>query len=105
MPDNSGTGEITKFPGPAPGAFYSTGLGGSDGTAAMESAPLASVGIVPVYQSSQGDLDRVTVDVGDTFSSSSDSAVVESPLLPGSAYAAETGIGHGHVHGPGGGGQ
>jgi hypothetical protein len=102
MPDNSGTGEITKFPGPAPGAFYSTGMDGSDGTAAMESPPLASVGIVPVYQSSQGDPDHVTVGTGDTFSSSSDSAVVPSPLLPAAAYAAETGIGRGRVRGAGG---
>jgi hypothetical protein len=100
MPENSGTGEIAKFYGMAPGAYYGTGMAGSPGTAALESPPLMSVGIVPVYQSSQGDLDRVTVDVGDTFSSSSDSAAVASPLLPGAgpgaSYATDTGAGHGH---------
>jgi len=77
--------------------WYSTGMGGSPSTGAMESPPLATVNIVPVYQSSQGTPDRVTVGVGDTFSSSSDTAVIASALLPGAAYAAETGIGHGHT--------
>jgi hypothetical protein len=96
VPENSGTGEITAFYGIAPGAYYGTGLGGSPGTEAMESPPLMTARIVPVYQSSQGTLDPVTVDVGDTFSSSSDTSVVASPLLPGAAYAAATGIGKGH---------
>jgi hypothetical protein len=100
VPENSGTGEVTKFPGPDPGAYYSTGLDGSASTGAMESPPLMTVGIVPVYQSSQGDLDRVTVGVGDTFSASGDNPVVPSALVPG--YADATGIGKGHVLGGGG---
>ena len=99
MPENSGVTPITKFPGPDPGAYYSTGLDGSESTGAMESPPLMTVGIVPVYQSSQGDLDRVTVDVGDTYSASGDNPVVPSALVP--TYADATGIGKGHVLGGG----
>jgi hypothetical protein len=98
--ENSGTGEITRFPAGSAGAFYSTGLGGSPSTGAQESAPLMSVGIVPVYQSSQGDLDRVTVDVGDTYSASGDVPVMVSALCP--PYADSTGIGKGRVRGAGG---
>jgi hypothetical protein len=77
-------------------AWYGTGMAGSQSTGAMESAPLATVAIVPVYQSSQGDPDRVTVGVGDTFSSSSDHAAADSPLLPGGAgTAVATGMGGG----------
>ena len=73
-------------------AWYSTGLGGSESTGGLESPDLATVGVVPVYQSSQGDPVRVTVGVGDTFSSSSDTAIVPSPLLPPGADV--TGIGN-----------
>jgi hypothetical protein len=96
MPENSGTTPIDRFFGIAPSAFYNSGLGGSPSTEAMESPPLMTARIVPVYQSSQGTPDTVTVDVGDTFSSSSDTAVVASPLLPGAAYAGTTGLGKGH---------
>ena len=71
--------------------WYNTGLGGSPSAGGMESPPLATVGIVPVYQSWQSDPDRVVVGVGDTFGSSSDTAVIPSaPLPPG---ADVTGIG------------
>jgi hypothetical protein len=92
-------GDGDRLPGQefglATAAWYQTGLGGSPGTGGMESTPLAEVSIVPVYQSSQGDPDRVQVGVGDTFSSSSDTAVVVSPLVP--PMADSTGMGKGHV--------
>jgi hypothetical protein len=98
MPANSGTEPIDQFFGiKGIDALYSTGYPGSPSTGALESPPLMAVSIVPVYESSQGELDRVTVDVGDTFSSSSDTVVVTSPLLPGAPYAAKTGLGEGHV--------
>jgi hypothetical protein len=75
--------------------WYQTGMGGTPGTAGMEAPPLARVTVTPLFQSSQVPPDPAVVSIGDTFSSSSDSAVVESPLLPGSSYASVTGIGHG----------
>jgi hypothetical protein len=92
-------GDGDRLPGQQMGlgtaSWYQTGLAGSPGTGGMESPPLAEVSIVPVYQSSQGSPDTVQVGVGDTFSSSSDTAVVVSPLVP--PMADSTGIGKGHV--------
>jgi hypothetical protein len=66
----------------------------------MESPALARVSVVPVYQSSQGDLDQVTVGIGDSYSGSGDLPVSPSALVD--ASAATTGIGKGHVLGGGG---
>jgi len=96
VPQNSGTGQISAFYGiKGLGAYYNSGFGGSPSTGAMESPPLQQVNIVPVYQSSQGALDSVTVDVGDTFSASGDKPVIETFLTP--PMADITGMGKGHV--------
>jgi hypothetical protein len=73
--------------------WYSTSYEGSPATGAMEAAPLATVTVTPTLQSSQIDPDRVTVSVGDTFSSSSDTVVIQSFLTP--SHADTTGIGGG----------
>jgi hypothetical protein len=102
MPENSGTGEITQFPGPDPGAYYSTGLDGSSSpdVASATAGPVVGTPVVSsVYVSSQLPEGQVTLPVtsGDTSGFSDDQPVHASPLLPGAAYAAETGIGHGHT--------
>jgi hypothetical protein len=108
MPENSGQGPITKFYGIGTGGLYSTGAGaGSEGiTAAEDGAPLATVGIVPVYQSSQGAPDMVDVNVGDTYSASSD----QTPPMwagdgtPQSSAAWSAGTNHIHPRNPNAGG-
>jgi hypothetical protein len=102
MPENSGTGEITKFPGPDPGVYYSTGLDGSASPDVASATAGPEVGrpvVSAVYVSSQLPEGRPTLPVtsGDTSGMSDDQPVHESALLPGAAYAAETGIGRGRT--------
>jgi hypothetical protein len=80
----------------------STGLGGSSSpdVAAATAGPVVGTPVVSsVYVSSQLPEGRPTLPVtsGDSSGFSDDRPIHESPLLPGSAYAAETGIGHGHA--------
>jgi hypothetical protein len=98
MPENSGTGEITQFPGVSPGAFYGTGFGGSespDVASATHGPVLASPAVSSVYVSSQLAEGRPSIPVtsGDTSGFSDDLAVHESAIIPG--FTSATGIGGG----------
>jgi hypothetical protein len=97
VPENSGTGEITQFFGMAPSGYYMTGMGGSVGVLATDTAggvvgnPQVSLPLA----SSQVPSNRPTLAVtaGDTSSMSDDQPVHESFLIP--SHSGTTGIGGG----------
>jgi hypothetical protein len=105
VPENSETA-VPYIVSPAIPYPSSTGFAGTqspDVASATAGAVIGRPTVSAVYVSSQLPEGRPTLAVtsGDTSGYSDDQPIHPSPLLPGSAYAATSGLGEGHVLGGG----
>jgi|SRR6516162_2875462 hypothetical protein len=98
MPENSGTGEVSKFFGIDPAPFYNSGMGGSGGigTARMNLSELANVVVTTPGASSMPPQPMATVDAGDASIPAQIAALVPGAdaALVGPGPNASTGIDH-----------
>lgn len=109
MADDPSNGQYSSPPFNLGGNYASTGLGA--GSPGIQDEPpgvggggvIAEAVVSAPFGSSQlpENVGHLPVTAGDTSAMSDDMPIHDSPLLPGAAYASVTGIGGGHVRGPG----